>query len=446
MNLQAPQDFAPQSAVAPNRLTATHALEALKAGRLTATDLVKACLQRIEERDDDVRAWLHINAHALEQAAKFDAFPHNQRGKLHGLPIGIKDVFETKDMPTTFNSPNFEGHQPGQDAAVVDLLRAEGAIILGKTDTTEFAAAGRNAATGNPHDTRYSSGGSSAGSAASVADFHVPLSIGTQTGGSTIRPASFCGVYAFKPTFGMVSREGFKIYANSLDTVGWYGRSVADIALLAHVFGLTETIKPATGNATLRIGMSLGPYRDRLQPESVQAIELAAERLRRAGLDIVTLDLPPDFAALDRHHRTILHREGAVAFRNLARRFGSEFHDDFHHRVENRDGRSLTELRDAYDAAAQARVNFDMLAADFDALLVPSAPGYAPEGRHPGDPVFNAMWTLLGVPCINVPVSMPDASLPIGVTLTGPRFSDPSLLAAAERLAPLIDRAPSPDA
>lgn len=446
MNLQAPHAFEHPSAIAPNRLTATQALEALQADRLSATELVQACLQRIEQRDGDVRAWLHINAHALEQAAELDALPKAQRGKLHGLPIGIKDVFETKDMPTTFNSPNFQGHQPGQDAAVVDLLRAEGAIILGKTDTTEFAAAGRNAATGNPHDTRFSSGGSSAGSAASVADFHVPLSIGTQTGGSTIRPASFCGAYAFKPTFGTVSREGFKIYANSLDTVGWYGRSVADLVLLADVFGLTETIRPAPAAAPLRIGVSLGPYSKHLQPESVQAMELAAERLRQAGHTVVDFDLPSGFKDLDYHHRTILHREGAAAFRNLARRFGSDLHDDFHHRVENRDGRSLIELRDAYDAAARARVDFDTLAGGFDAILVPSAPGYAPEGRHPGDPVFNAMWTLLGVPCVNVPVFIPAAPLPIGVTLTGPRFSDPSLLAVAERLAPLIDCAPGPQA
>ena len=443
MNLQTPTDFTTRSAIAPNQLTATQALEALQENRLSATDLVKACLKRIEERDDEVRAWLHINARALEQAARLDALPTDQRGKLHGLPIGIKDVFETRDMPTTFNSPNFEGHQSGQDAAVVDLLRAEGALILGKTDTTEFAAAGRNAATGNPHDTRFSSGGSSAGSAASVADFHVPLSIGTQTGGSTIRPASFCGVYAFKPTFGMVSREGFKIYANSLDTIGWYGRSVADLALLADVFGLTESIRSAPTTATLRIGISLGPYSDRLQPESARATEAAAGRLRQGGHEVVAIALPPDFEALDYHHRTILHREGAASFRNLARRFGSDLHDDFHHRVENRDGRSLIELRDAYDAAAKARVDFDTLAGDFDAILAPSAPGYAPEGRHPGDPVFNAMWTLLGVPCVNLPVAMPDAPLPIGVTLTGPRFSDPSLLAAAERLAPLIDCAPN---
>lgn len=446
MNLQTPHAFATPPETAPNQLTATEALEALRENRLSATDLVKACLQRIEERDHEVRAWLHINTNALEQAARLDALPKDQRGKLHGLPIGIKDVFETKDMPTTFNSPNFEGNQPGQDAAIVDLLRSEGAIIFGKTDTTEFAAAGRNAATGNPHDTRFSSGGSSAGSAASVADFHVPLSIGTQTGGSTIRPASFCGVYAFKPTFGMVSREGFKIYANSLDTVGWYGRSVADLALLADAFGLIESIRPDPDTTTLRIGMTLGPYGDRLQPESVQALELAADRLRHTGHTVIPLDLPSDFAALDHHHRTILHREGAAAFRNLARHFGNDLHDDFHHRVENRDGRSLIELRDAYDFAAQARHAFDALASDFDAVLVPSAPGYAPEGRHPGDPVFNAMWTLLGVPCVNLPVSMPDAPLPIGVTLTAPRFSDPSLLAAAERLAPLNDCAPNSDA
>ncbi len=444
MNLQTPHAFEPPSAIAPNCLTATQALQALQEDRVSAIELVKACLQRIEERDHDVRAWLHINAHALEQAAKLDALPKDQRGKLHGLPIGIKDVFETKDMPTTFNSPNFQGHRPGQDAAVVDLLRAEGAIILGKTDTTEFAAAGRNAATGNPHDTQFSSGGSSAGSAASVADFHVPLSIGTQTGGSTIRPASFCGVYAFKPTFGMVSREGFKIYANSLDTVGWYGRSVADLALLADVFGLTETIRPKPSALRLRICMSLGPYCDRLQPEALHAMNVAADRLRHGGHEVVGSDLPADFDALDGHHRTILHREGAAAFRNLARRFGGELHDDFHHRVENRDRRSLTELRHAYDAAARARVAFDALAGDFDAILVPSAPGYAPEGRHPGDPVFNAMWTLLGVPCVNIPVFLPDAPLPIGITLTGPRFSDCALLASAGLVAPLIDCAPTP--
>lgn len=443
MNLQTPSAFAPQSEFEPNQLTATQALEALRTDRLTATDLVKACLQRIEMRDGDVRAWLHLNPYALKQAVELDALPREQRGKLHGLPIGIKDVVETKDMPTTFNSPNFEGHQPGQDAAVVDLLRAEGAIILGKTDTTEFAAAGRNAATGNPYDTRFSSGGSSAGSAAAVADLHVPLSIGTQTGGSTIRPASFCGVYALKPTFGMVSREGFKIYANSLDTVGWYGRSVVDLALLADVFGLTDSILPKPGTTTLRVGMSLGPHGDRLQSESIHAMKVAADRLRQAGHEVVTIELPSGFSALDYHHRTILHREGAAAFRNLAKRFGSALHDDFHHRVENRDGRSLTELRDAHDAAAGARIAFDALAADFDAMLVPSAPGYAPEGRHPGDPVFNAMWTLLGVPCVNVPVFMPNASLPIGVTLTGPRFSDTAMLATAALIAPLIDCGPS---
>ena len=171
-------------------------------------------------------------------------------------------------------------------------------------------------------------------------------------------------------------------------------------------------------------------------------MELTIERLRAGGHAVVLLDLPPHFEALDHHHRTILHREGAAAFRNLARRFGDALHDDFHHRVENREGRSLSELRDAYDAAAIARGDFDQIAAGYDAVIVPSAPGFAPEGRHPGDPVFNAMWTLVGVPCVNIPVFVPDAPLPIGVTLTGPRFADPALLAAAAIAAPLIDTAP----
>jgi Asp-tRNA(Asn)/Glu-tRNA(Gln) amidotransferase A subunit family amidase len=442
MNLQRPTSRPEAAFSEANRLGAVEALAALKSGGLSAVDMVSACLARIAERDGDVKAWLYLNPNALAQAAALDALPPEQRGRLHGLPIGIKDVFETKDMPTTFNSPNFEGHRPGQDAAVIDLLRCEGAVILGKTDTTEYAAAGRNAATGNPHDIRYSSGGSSAGSAASVADFHVPLSIGTQTGGSTIRPASFCGTYAFKPTFGLVSREGFKIYANTLDTVGWYGRSVADLQLLADVFGLNESIRRAPAAGPMRIAASLGPYAGRLRPASRLAMELTIERLKAGGHAVAFLDLPPHFEALDHHHRTILHREGAAAFRNLARRFGGALHDDFHHRVENRDGRSLAELRDAYDAAAIARGEFDRIAADYDAVIVPSAPGFAPEGRHPGDPVFNAMWTLLGVPCVNIPVAVPDAPLPIGVTLTGPRFADPALLAAAAIAAAVIDTAP----
>lgn len=420
------------------RLTATEALRRMAAGQLTAEALVAASLARIGRRDGEIRAWLALSETALDEARRCDAVPLEQRGRLHGLPIGVKDVFDTFDLPTTHNSPLYEGHRPAADAAVVDLLRSEGAIILGKTDTTEFAAAGRDAATANPHDVSRTPGGSSAGSAAAVADFHVPLALATQTGGSTIRPASFCGVVGFKPSFGRVSREGAKIYAQSFDTVGWYGRSVDDIALLASVLGLDEPRDARSLPQRLRVGFTAGPYADRLGPESREALQRSKARLERAGHAVELFDLPPEFAELDRHHRVILHREGQASFRNLARRHGSRLHDDFHHRVENRDGSTLSDLAQAYDAMALGRISFDRLMQDFDVVIAPSAPGFAPVGRRPGDPVFNASWTLLGIPCLNLPVTLDEPSLPIGVTLISSRFDDRRLLDIARMIEPLL--------
>jgi len=433
MNPHAPR------AIALNTLTASEALALLGEDQITARDLVAACLTRIDSRNGEVKAWLAVNPDALAEAERLDALPKDQRGALHGLPIAVKDVFETRDLPTTHNSPLFAGFRAAADAPCVDLLRAEGAIILGKTDTTEFAAAGRDAQTANPHDLSRTPGGSSAGSAAAVADFQTPLALATQTGGSTIRPASFCGVYGFKPTFGLVNREGAKIYANSLDTVGWHARSVDDIALMAAVYGICERLAPANDRATLRIAVTSGPYQAQLDPEAIHALAVVTARLRVAGHDVQDLQLAPEFVALDAHQRTILHREGAAAFRNLARRHGADLHDDFHHRMENRDGRSLGELRDAYDAAALARIRFDEIASDYDVVIAPSAPGIAPVGRKPGNPVFNAMWTLIGAPCLNVPVTMTDLVMPVGVTLIAPRFGDVALLDAAQRIAPLVD-------
>jgi Asp-tRNA(Asn)/Glu-tRNA(Gln) amidotransferase A subunit family amidase len=422
------------------QLSAIAALDQMAEGRLSAKALVSAFLARIRARDPKVRAWLALSETALQQAEECDAIPTDRRGRLHGLPIGVKDVFDTFDLPTTHNSPLYQGFRPAADAAVVDLLRSEGAIILGKTDTTEFAAAGRNAATGNPHDLSRTPGGSSAGSAAAVADRHVPLALATQTGGSTIRPASFCGVVGFKPSVGRVSREGVKIYAPSFDTVGWYGRTVDDVALLASVFGLDEACSLAELPGQPRIALTPGPYRDRLSAESLMALSRARERLQSAGHGVQVLDLPPEFEPLDRHHRVILHREGQASFRNLARRHPTALHDDFHHRVENRDGSSLLDLAEAYDAMGSARISFDALMRDFDILIAPSAPGFAPLGRGPGDPVFNASWTLLGVPCLNIPVPLGSSALPIGVTLIARRFADRHLLDVARQLEPILNQ------
>ncbi len=409
----------------PTRLTAGEALAGFAGGTLRPEALWQACHARIARRDKVVRAWLALapDPPALAVAG----------GPLSGLPVGVKDVFDTADLPTTHNSPLFPGHRPAADSAAVSLLRTAGAWVLGKTDTTEFAAAGRDAATANPHDLARTSGGSSAGSAAAVADGHVPLAIATQTGGSTIRPASFCGIFGFKPSFGLVSTEGMKRYAPSFDTVGWYARSASDLALLGRVFGLPETAPPVP--RAPRLGLCLTPYADRLAPESRAALDRAADWFRAMGAVVEPFALPPGMADLDDLHRQIMHCEGAVGFRSLARRHPHVLHDDFHSRVELHEGWVLREVFAARDRLARHRMALDALTEGFDAILAPAAPGYAPVGRAPGDPVFNALWTALERPVAALPARGPEDALPIGVSLVGARGGDLDLLALAGQLA-----------
>jgi Asp-tRNA(Asn)/Glu-tRNA(Gln) amidotransferase A subunit family amidase len=423
-------DGVPAAALAdPTSLTAGEALDALARGSLTPAALWDACQTRIARRDKGVRAW----------AALATDPPPLRAGPLAGLPVGIKDVFDTACRPTTHNSPLFAGHRPSADAAAVSLLRSAGAWVLGKTDTTEFAAAGRDAVTGNPHDLAHTPGGSSAGSAAAVADGHVPLALGTQTGGSTIRPGSYCGVFAFKPSFGLVSTEGMKRYAPSFDTVGWYARAVSDLALVARAFALPDAAAPSRPP---RLGLCLTPYADRLAPESRAAVDRAAAAFRAAGAEVTLFDLPDEMQDLDALHRQILQSEGSVAFRSLAARHPALLHDDFHARVTLREGAAngyaLCDIFAAQDRLALHRIALDRLTPGFDALIAPAAPGYAPLGRGPGDPVFNALWTALQRPVVALPARGPDDPLPIGVSLVGARGGDMALLALAERLAPAL--------
>jgi Asp-tRNA(Asn)/Glu-tRNA(Gln) amidotransferase A subunit family amidase len=416
-------------------MTAFDALAAMRSGRLSAETLVRACLDRVAARDGDVRAWSAIDRdHAIAQARLCDAGPW--RGPLHGLPIGVKDVIDTAEFVTAHNSPIYSGRRPSDDAPCVAMLRNAGAIILGKTDTTECAAAGRDAGTLNPWARDRTPGGSSSGSAAAVADFQVPIALGTQTGGSTIRPASFCGVFAMKPSWGLVSREGVKLYAISLDTIGWYGRSVADLELLCDLFEIDQGDIPDAGpDPRLRVAICRTPAWHCAAPETESAMAAATAALSASGVAVDELVLPDHFAGLAKAHQVILFREGRAAFLNLARIHPAILHDDFHRRVDNRDGFSLEDLRSAYDLAARCRWEFDKLAAHYDAVLAPSAPGEAPPGSGPGDPVFNAMWTLLHTPCINIPAFTGPTGLPVGVTLTAGRFDDRRLLRAAGSIA-----------
>ncbi len=298
----------------PSRLPARELAVALGEHQLRATDVTEACLARIAARDERIHAWACVDAdYARRQAAALDAGPI--QGPLHGVPIGVKDIFDTADLPTEYGSAIYSGHRPVADAACVALARAAGAIVLGKTVTTEFATYSP-AATVNPCNPEHTPGGSSSGSAASVADGMVPLAFGTQTAGSIIRPASYCGIIGYKPTYGTIGRAGVKLLAESLDTIGVLARNVADAALL--VGALTRRADllelPHPSNA-LTIGLCRTHEWDHVEPRARTALEEAGRLLAASGADVRSLDLPEAFAGLDQAHGAIF---GYETLRSLA--------------------------------------------------------------------------------------------------------------------------------
>ena len=342
-------------------------------------------------------------------------------------------MIDTADLPTQHNSPIYRGHHPGQDAACVAVLRAAGAIILGKTETVEFAAGGRKAPTTNPHDPRRTPGGSSSGSAAAVADFQVPLAFGTQTGGSLIRPASFCGIFALKPSWGLVSREGAKLASLSFDTIGWYARSIADLAAVAELFQVIDAPLSLPPAQKLRIAICPSPVIEQAAPETRAALARGAEILAASGARCETLQLDTRFDGLVEAHETIALAETRAAFLGEYRRAGHLLDNDFKAKVENRAGVTPQQLRDAYDLAGECRVAFDGIAAGYDAILTPAAIGEAPIGlASTGDHIFNRIWTLLHVPCVAVPGFRRPNGLPVGLQLVGPRFEDGRVLAVGD--------------
>jgi Asp-tRNA(Asn)/Glu-tRNA(Gln) amidotransferase A subunit family amidase len=424
------------------QLTAADAAALIREGRLTAEALTRSCLERIAEREPVTRAWAFLDpALAIRSAREVDKA--YVRGVLHGLPIGVKDMIDTADMPTTHNSPIYQGLRQGRDAACVGIARGEGAVILGKTDTVEFAAGGRRALSRNPHDPARTPGGSSSGSAAAVADGMVPLAFGTQTGGSTIRPASFCGVYAMKPTHGAVNTEGTKRYSHTLDTIGWYGRAPADLRLVAEAFRFFDLDQTAGKDVRqLRIGVCRGPNWHLASSETRDALLLAAKRLETAGARVEDLALPQSFEGMTEAQRVVVMGEGRGAFLAEYVLSHAALHADFRDRVENVSGITGAQMAAAYDLAGDCRKLFDALFPHFDAVLTPAAVGEAPLGRQDtGDPVFNSMWTLLHVPCIGIPCTKGPHGMPVGVQIVGPRFGDAALLDVAALVAPVIDAA-----
>ena len=413
----------------PNQLSAAAAIAALGSGALTAEALMRACLEQAEARKS-VQAWTWLDPEqALAQAREADRA--GRPGLLAGLPIGVKDIIDTVDMPTEHGSPIYRGNRPFADAACVALLRMAGGTIMGKTVTTEFANR-YPGATLNPHNPAHTPGGSSSGSAAAVADFQVPAALGTQTGGSVIRPSAFCGVVGYKPSFGELTRSGIKLQCHNLDTLGILCRTVADLPPLRAAM-LAAPVRAIDAGATPRIGFCRTPAWDRADAATQGLIERTASRLGAAGARVSEVSFAPAFADILEHHRRIFNFEAA---RNYAYEY--EDHHDLVSQVL-RDtvltpGRELplAAYVEALEAAEAFRGHMDEIFAGVDVLLTPSAAGEAPEGLgSTGDPSFNSIWTLAWTPCVTLPAGNGLAGLPLGIQLVGQRGRDEALLAAA---------------
>lgn len=412
----------------PNTLTATEIAREIDAGALSAEAVVQAHLERIDKRDADVLAWSHLAREAaLERARLLDRGP--RRGLLHGVPIGVKDIIDSYDQPTTYGSPIYKTHQPLADAATVALARDAGAILLGKTVTTEFANR-HPGKTRNPHNPGHTPGGSSSGSAAAVADWQAVLATGTQTGGSVIRPAAFCGVYGYKPTFGHFPVAGMKANTEWLDTIGAYARSLDDIALFRAAL-MAIPHRPIERLETApRIALCFTPHKDELQPEAIAAVESAAAKLARAGATVTEYAMPAEMLTMREGQKTLSAFDGPRAAADEARRFHALLSKSFQ-QDKLAAGAKIDYAKwvAARKLGERGRAAVDASFSDIDVILTPPARGEAPLGlERTGDATFNLLWTYLWMPCVTLPYTRGPAGLPVGIQLVGRQHEDAQLL------------------
>ena len=432
-------------------LSASEAARLIREGIISSEQLVEACLQRIREIDEQVQAWMFLDPdYALAQARAADELRLSGQpiGPLHGVPVGIKDIFDTSDMPTENGSVLHAGRTPSRDATVVARLRAAGAVIMGKTVTTEFAyfAPGK---TRNPHNREHTPGGSSSGSAAAVAAEMVPLALGSQTNGSTIRPAAFCGVVGFKPTYGLISRHGILTLSRTLDHVGLFARTVDDIALLAEqLVGYDEGDPDTRARARIpfvevaaaepplppMFAFVKTPHWERADDETKEGF---AELVEQLGDRVEEIELFPSAAEAWEWHKTIMDAEMAV---NLAREYETgrdRLSEQLRALIERGREvravgyqRALAQIRPIHESFVE------LFEQRYDAILTPAAPGAAPKGlASTGDPAFCTLWTLCGMPALSLPLLQSANGLPLGVQLVGPRDGDARLLRTARWLA-----------
>ena len=432
-------------------LSATEAARLIREGVVSSEQLVEACLARIREIDPQVQAWAFLDPdHALAQARAADTLrlTGQPTGALHGVPVAIKDIFDTADMPTEYGSPIYAGRTPSRDATIVSLLRAAGAVIFGKTVTTEFAYffPGK---TRNPHNPEHTPGGSSSGSAAAVGANMVPLAIGSQTNGSTIRPAAYCGVVGFKPTHGLISRHRAFMLSRTLDHVGLFACSIDDIALLAEQSFAYDEHDPDT-RPRARIPFVNVAHEEPPLPPMFAFIKTPvweraddetkagfAEIIEQLGDQVEEVELFPSALDAWQFHQQIMSSEMAV---NLEREWEkSRDHLSAQLRSQIERGREVraVDYQRVLRQIAPIHENFvELFEQRYDAIITPAAPSAAPKGLDAtGDPSFCTLWTLCGMPCVTLPLLQSADGLPIGVQLVGPRGGDARLLRTARWLA-----------
>ncbi len=426
------------------RYSASDAADAIRTGQFTSLDLVEACLARIAETDNLIRAWAWLDAgFALDQAREMDQRRRSGHatGKLHGVPVGLKDIIDTQNMPTEYGSGAFTGHQPKADAKLVTLLQQAGAVIMGKTKTTEFAFM-QPTDTSNPHDENRTPGGSSSGSAAAVAARHVPLAIGSQTGGSVVRPASYCGVYGFKPTRGLISRTGVFRTSETLDHVGVFANSIRDIAILSDAISGHDPNDPASYRverlnmlqatasvpvAAPRIAWLEFPFLDRLDADAAARMADFREGLHR---QVRRVKVPQMIGDLIDVHKTIYDYELNLNMQSIAKSHWTDLSSQMQEAIGRGAAINDQQYQNALIAKEGSKAFFSNIFNNFDAVLTPSATGEAEllSAGHTGDSVFCQLWSLLGLPSLSLPLLKGKNGLPIGVQLVGGPQQDRGLL------------------
>jgi len=421
----------------------------IKDAQLTSVEICEKYIERINKFEKDVKAWAHFDKKLLlEKAAEADEYRRSGKplGPLHGVPVAVKDIVGTLDMPTECGTVIRKGKSYSQNAEIVDLLLAAGAIVMGKTATAELAYLGPPKTT-NPHDYSRTPGGSSSGSAAAVASFMAPLSIGSQTGGSIIRPASYCGVVGYKPTYGLISRNGVLKTSEKLDHIGVFGRSVEDVALLSKVLIKKDNFDSATVHysaenmlAETKKGPLFEPkfifyktdYWKNIEKKSREAFEYFIKSFKK---NIEVFDNPSYFKDIHKYHQIMYETDLANNFGLYYKKYKKKLSKPMQDAIVKGNKHSAKEYAEALDFMKRSYESYEEVFEDYHGVLSPASPGVAPKSlKTTGSAEFNKVWSYLGTPCISLPLLQGDANMPLGVQLTGARYDDHRFLGIANWL------------